>query len=174
MGLTMDGDPLGGAQEPPAPSAPTPALGAPVWRPPRNYSMRQALHSWAFWNLTVGTACVPDPETGVMVHVIPIMVSKGVSEQTAAFMFGLQLLVTVPMYLMLGWAATAFPNRPCSVGSLPARSPSRCWPRLPRHRPAAGVRVPCSPFATPAHRPTGRCREYFGRKAFSQLRAGFS
>src|SRR5437879_6825863 len=28
----------------------------PVWRPPEDYSVRQALRSWAFWNLTGGPA----------------------------------------------------------------------------------------------------------------------
>jgi len=52
-------------------------------------------------------------KTGATVHIIPIMASKGVSEQTAAWLFGLQLFVTVPLYLVLGWAADRFPNRPC-------------------------------------------------------------
>jgi hypothetical protein len=35
-----------------------------------------------------------------------------VSERTAAFLFGLQLFLTVPLYLVLGWAADRFPKPP--------------------------------------------------------------
>ena len=68
------------------------------------------MHSWAFWNLTGGTALRLIAKTGATVHIIPIMASKGVSEQTAAFLFGLQMFVTVPLYLGLGWAADRFPK----------------------------------------------------------------
>src|SRR5262245_40085481 len=113
MGLTMDGDSPGGSQDPPRPpTARRIRWAPPAWRPPEEYSMRQTLRSWAFWNLTVGTALRLISKTGVTVHIIPIMASKGVSEQTAAFMFGLQLLLTVPMYLALGWASDRFPKPP--------------------------------------------------------------
>ena len=64
----------------------------PAWRPPEDDSLRQTLHSWAFWNLTGGTALRLIAKTGATVHILPIMASKGVSAQTAAFLFGLQLL----------------------------------------------------------------------------------
>jgi len=92
LGLTMDGDPPGGAPEPARPvMARRTQRVTPAWRPPEEYSLRQALHSWAFWHLTVGTALRRMAEAGVTVHLIPIMASKGVSAQTAAFLFGLQL-----------------------------------------------------------------------------------
>src|SRR5207237_10394353 len=57
MGLTMDGDPPIGSQDPPRPpTARSTRWAPPAWRPPEEYSMRQTLRSWAFWNQTVGTA----------------------------------------------------------------------------------------------------------------------
>src|SRR5262249_19687495 len=113
MGLTMDGDASGDAPEPPhPPMARRRRWAQPAWRPPEEYSLRQTLRSWAFWNLTVGTALGLSAKAGGTVHIIPIMASKGVSEQTAAFVFGLQLLLTVPMYVLLGWAADRFPKPP--------------------------------------------------------------
>jgi MFS family permease/tetratricopeptide (TPR) repeat protein len=108
MGLTMDGDAPGGSQEPSRPlTARHTRWAKPAWRPPEEYSLRQTLRSWAFWNLTGGTALRLIAKAGVTVHIIPIMASKGVSERTAAFMFGLQLFLTVPMYLLLGWDKAA-------------------------------------------------------------------
>src|SRR2546430_15182207 len=106
LGLTMDGDPPSGAPDP----ARRHRRATPAWRPPDEYSLGQTLHSWAFWNLTGGTALRLIAKTGATVHIIPIMASKGVSEQTAAWLFGLQLFVTVPLYLVLGWAADRFPK----------------------------------------------------------------
>src|SRR5262249_37140211 len=106
IGLTMVGDPPGGAPDRPrSTTARSTRCAPPAWRPPEEYSLRQTVRSWAFWNLTGGTALRLTAKAGVTVHIIPIMASKGVSEQTAAFIFGLQLFLTVPMYLVLGWAA---------------------------------------------------------------------
>src|SRR5499433_936663 len=73
LGLTMDGDPPGGTLDPPRspPSRrlrPTPS----AWRPPEEYSLRQTLHSWAFWNLTGGTVLRLLAKTGATVHLLPI------------------------------------------------------------------------------------------------------
>src|SRR5262249_32134371 len=112
-GLTMDGDSPAGSQDPPrSPTSRRTLRVQPTSRPPEAYSMRQALHSWAFWNLPRGTALRLISTDGVTAHSIPSMASKGVSEQTAAFLFGLQLFLTVPMYLVLGWAADRFPKPP--------------------------------------------------------------
>src|SRR5262249_56349899 len=53
MGLTMDGDPPGGSQDPPrSPTVRGTRWAPPAWRPPEEYSIRQTLRSWAFCNLT--------------------------------------------------------------------------------------------------------------------------
>jgi MFS family permease len=134
--------------------------------------MRQALRSWAFWNLTVGTALRLIPKTGILVHVIPIMVSKGVSEQTAAFMFGLQLLLTVPMYLVLGWAADRFPKPPVLMGASMAGTVSFALLALPYHGSGLLLVFSCLFAICDASAPANWAvvGEYFGRKTFSRLR----
>ncbi len=173
MGLTMDGDVPGGSQDPPrSPTTQRKRRAQPAWRPPEEYSMRQALRSWAFWNLTGGTALRLIPKTGVMVHIIPIMVSKGVSEQTAAFMFSLQLLLTVPMYLVLGWAADRFPRPPVLMWASLAGTVSFALLASPYH--GIGLLLAfvflfaiCDASAPANWAVVG---EYFGRKTFSRLR----
>ena len=173
MGLTMDGDPPGGIPDPPRPSTPRRSRWAqPAWRPPEEYSMRQTLHSWAFWNLTVGTALRLVSKAGVTVHIIPIMASKGVSEQTAAFMFGLQLFLTVPMYLILGWAADRFPKPPVLMWASLAGTVSFALLASPWH--GVGMLLTyvflfaiCDASAPINWAVVG---EYFGRQTFSRLR----
>jgi MFS family permease len=173
MGLSMDGDELGDAQ---APSRPTTARrtrwAQPAWRPPEEYSLHETLHSWAFWNLTAGTALRLIAKTGVTVHIIPIMASKGVSEKTAAFVFGLQLFMTVPMYLVLGWAADRFPKPPVLMGASLAGTLSLALLASPFH--GLGMLLAfvflfavCDGCAPTNWAVVG---EYFGRKTFSRLR----
>jgi MFS family permease len=173
MGLTMDGDEPGDAREP---SRPTTARRTrwtqPAWRPPEEYSLRQTLRSWAFWNLTGGTALRLIAKTGVAVHVIPIMASKGVSEQTAAFIFGLQLFLTVPMYLLLGWAADRFPKPPILMGASLAGTVSLALLASPYHGIGLLLAYVFLFAICDASAPTNWAvvGEYFGRQTFSRLR----
>ena len=173
MGLTMDGDSPGGSQAPPCPpTARRTRWAQSTWRPPEEYSIRQTLRSWAFWNLTGGTALRLIPKTGVTVHIIPIMASKGVSEQTAAFMFGLQLFLTVPMYLVLGWAADRFAKPPVLMWASLAGTVSFALLASPYR--GIGLLLAfvflfaiCDASAPANWAVVG---EYFGRKTFSRLR----
>jgi MFS family permease len=173
MGLTMDGDPPDGSPVPPRPlTARRTRWPQGAWRPPEEYSMRQTLRSWAFWNLTGGTALRLIPKTGVTVHIIPIMASKGVSEQTAAFLFGLQLFLTVPMYLIIGWAADRLPKPPVLMWTSLAGTVSFALLASPYH--GMGLLLAyvflfaiCDASAPANWAVVG---EYFGRQTFSRLR----
>jgi MFS family permease len=173
MGLTMDGDGPGDSQESPRPpTARRTRWAQPAWRPPEEYSIRQTLHSWAFWNLTGGTALRLIAKAGVTVHIIPIMANKGVSEQTAAFMFGLQLFLTVPMYLLLGWAADRFPKPPVLMWASLAGTASFALLASPWHGLGLLLAFVFLFAICDASAPTNWAvvGEYFGRKTFSRLR----
>jgi len=172
LGLTMDGDPPDGG---PAPARPAPARRTrwttPTGRPPEEYSLRQTLRSRAFWHLTVGTALRRVAEAGVTVHLIPIMASKGVSEQTAAFLFGLQLFVTVPLYLVLGWAADRFAKPPVLMGTSLAGTLALALLASPYHGRGLLLAFVCLFAICDASAPTNWAvvGEYFGRQTFSRL-----
>ena len=144
----------------------------PAWRPPEEYSVRQTLRSWAFWNLTGGTALRLIAKTGATVHIIPIMASKGVSEQTAAFLFGLQLFVTVPLYLVLGWAADRFPKPPVLMWASLAGTVSFALLASPWHGRGLLLAFVVLFAICDASAPTNWAvvGEYFGRQTFSRLR----
>jgi len=172
-GLTMDGDPPGGAPDSPRPDAPRhPRWAPPIWRPPEEYSVRQALRSWAFWNLTGGTALRLLAKTGATVHIIPIMASKGVSEQTAAFLLGAQLFVTVPLYLLLGWAADRFPKPPVLMGASLAGTVAFALLASPWQGRGLLLAYVVLFALCDASAPTNWAvvGEYFGRQTFSRLR----
>ena len=173
MGLSMDGDTPDGSQEPPrSPTARRTRWAQPAWHPPAEYSMRQTLRSWAFWNLTGGTALRLIAKAGVTVHIIPIMASKGVSEQTAAFIFGLQLFLTVPIYLLLGWAADRFPKPPVLMWASLAGTVSFALLASPWHGMSLLLTFVFLFAICDASAPTNWAvvGEYFGRKTFSRLR----
>jgi MFS family permease len=173
MGLAMDGDPPGGSQGPPRPpTARRTRWAPPAWRPPEEYSLRQTLRCWAFWNLTGGTALRLIAKAGVTVHIIPIMASKGVSEQTAAFMFGLQLFLTVPLYLVLGWAADRFPKPPVLMWASLAGTVAFALLASPLHGIDLLLAYVFLFAICDASAPTNWAvvGEYFGRQTFSRLR----
>ncbi len=134
--------------------------------------MRQALRSWAFWNLTGGTALRLLAKTGATVHIIPILASKGVSEQTAAFLLGAQLCATVPLYLLLGWAADRFPKPPVLMGASLAGTAAFALLASPWHGRGLLLAYVILFALCDASAPTNWAvvGEYFGRQTFSRLR----
>ena len=108
MGLSMDGE-LGFNQS----KAPyTQRTSRDNWDPSIDYSVRDALRSVSYWMLLTATSLRLAAKGGVVVLIIPILVSKGTDVQSAAYIYGFLLLVTMPLYLMIGWLADRFPNSP--------------------------------------------------------------
>jgi hypothetical protein len=134
--------------------------------------VRQALRSWAFWNLTGGTALRLLAKTGATVHIIPILASKGVSEQTAAFLLGAQLFLTVPLYLLLGWAADRFPKPPVLMGASLAGTAAFALLASPWQGRGLLLAYVVLFSLCDASAPTNWAvvGEYFGRQTFSRLR----
>ena len=167
MGLTMDGDPPGR----PAGSA---AAGgsARQWTAPADYSVRRAMGHPSFWILVVGTALRLTAKAAVILHIIPIMVSKGVDQPTAAFVFSLLLFVTVPLFLIIGWLADRYPkNLVLTVASV-AGTLSFCLLALPIQSPWIVIGFVFLFAIAEASAPTNWAvvGEYYGRRTFSQLR----
>src|SRR5262249_49604714 len=172
LGLTMDGDPPRGTLDPPrSPPARRLRRTPPVWRPPEEYSLRQTVHSWAFWNLTGGTVLRLLAKTGATVHLLPIMASKGVSAQTAAFLLGVQLFLTVPLFLGLGWAADRFPKPSVLMWASLAGTASFALLALPWHGVGVLLAFVVLFAVCDASAPTNWAvvGEYFGRQTFRRL-----
>jgi sugar phosphate permease len=97
MGLLPDGErPL------PHDAAQGPLHGA---RPfdPDEFTARQALRTPTFWLLSAFHGLRNVPYSGVTVHLVPLLVWKGLDEATAAIFVGLTALSTVVVRPLTGW-----------------------------------------------------------------------
>lgn len=75
-----------------------------------NYAFQEALRTFTYWLLLSASILRLTAKAGVILHIIPIMVWKGIDEQTAAFIFGFLLFLGVPLSLIFGWLADRFPK----------------------------------------------------------------
>ena len=97
MGLTPDGDPR---HEPSSiATGKTAATGA---------TLAEAIRTPFFWAIGIGTGCMLFINIGLVVHLVPLMESKGESEGVGAGLLSLQLVLTVPIVLFTAWAADRF------------------------------------------------------------------
>ena len=94
LGLTPDGDPIRTQR-----SSATAAAGA---------TLRQAIRTPFFWAMGLGTAFMLMINISLVVHMVPLLVSKGESEGVGAFLLSFQLVLSVPIVLVSGWAADRF------------------------------------------------------------------
>jgi MFS family permease len=98
MGLLPDGERRA------ADNAPAGAVRPGHWRSEtRDFTAREALRTPAFWMLAAFHGLRNVPYSGVSVHLVPMLVWKGLDEPTAAFFVGLAAFSTVIVRPLLGW-----------------------------------------------------------------------
>jgi sugar phosphate permease len=84
---------------------------------PQDFTVRQALHTRAFWLLLLAIFMRVVVMDALMVHQIPMLVWKGVTEQMAAFYIGLMFFLSIPLRFGLGLAGgVVSPHRVVFVG----------------------------------------------------------
>jgi MFS family permease len=98
MGLLPDGEPR-------APRDPAAVVTSRVrrLREPEEYTAREALRTPAFWLLAAFHGLRNVPYAGVSVHLVPLLVWKGLDEHTAAFFVGLTAFSAVITRPLSGW-----------------------------------------------------------------------
>ena len=96
MGLLPDGE-RSSSQDPTA-SGLTPPLSDA-----REFTTREALRTPTFWLLAAFHGLRNVPYAGVTVHLVPLLVWKGLDEPAAAFYVGLTALATVVIRPLTGW-----------------------------------------------------------------------
>ena len=70
---------------------------------PREFTTREALRTPAFWLLAAFHSLRNVPYAGVTVHLVPLLVWKGLDEKTAAIFVGLTALCTAVVRPITGW-----------------------------------------------------------------------
>lgn len=93
MGLNPDGD----TRVPEGPGAPTGEAASD------EVSMRQALKTRAFWTVTAVVVSFAAAVAAVNIHMVPMLVSKGMGETTAGFALSLRALISIPVMVSAGW-----------------------------------------------------------------------
>ena len=71
----------------------------------RDFTVKESVSTRAFWCLLVGLALRVSVADVIVIHQIPMMVWKGVSEQTAALYMSIAFALMIPHRLNLGVAA---------------------------------------------------------------------
>jgi MFS family permease len=98
MGLLPDGDRSPAQDRHASPSGFTLPLDDP-----REFTTREALRTPTFWLLAAFHGLRNVPYAGVTVHLVPLLVWKGLDEPAAAFYVGLTALATVVSRPLTGW-----------------------------------------------------------------------
>ena len=96
MGLRPDGD------EPGPPAAPG-KVAEETAATEVDFTVKEAVRTPTLWILAVGNTLRNGALGALVVHFVPIMVWKGVSEPSAAFMLGAMSLMSIPTRIGMGW-----------------------------------------------------------------------
>ncbi|MDG2101002.1 MAG: MFS transporter [Dehalococcoidia bacterium] len=72
------------------------------------YTWKEAIKTSAFWFLTIATALRISIHGAIFVHMIPILVWKGISPESAAWYVGFLALTGVPVILIVGKLSDKF------------------------------------------------------------------
>jgi len=94
MGLGPDGGP------PRAERNDAADAGAARARAPSDFSVRDALRTGTFWHLAMAIGARQFSKQSLMVHLIPLLVWKGIDEPSAALLLGLFAFSQVPMRIV--------------------------------------------------------------------------
>jgi len=168
MGLTMDGDPLPDDQ-----NLENAGERATLRQPsPVDYSVKGAMRTPTYWILVLATALRLIAKAAIMLHIIPIIISKGVDRADAALVFSLLLLITIPLYLLVGWLADRFPKNLVLMVASVAGTLSFLVLASPAQSLGVVLLFVVLFSIAEASAPTNWAvlGLYFGRKAFGQLR----
>ena len=77
----------------------------------QDFTVRQAISTSDFWLVLTGLVLHVSVADAVIIHQIPLLVWKGIDDQTAALFLSLMFLIAIPLRLSLGLAGGYFSAR---------------------------------------------------------------
>jgi sugar phosphate permease len=101
MGLNPDGDPPRTRSDIDG----TPTHGERSAQPAPDFTVRDALRTEAFWHLAIAVGLRQFSKQVLMVHLIPLLVWKGIEEQPAALLLGVFALAQIPLRIVAAYVA---------------------------------------------------------------------
>lgn len=81
-----------------------------------DFTLSEAIRTRAFWILLAASTLRISAETGIAIHIIPIMVWQGAGEEFAAGLVSVYFLLSIPFRLGLGMAGHRLSFQPLIVG----------------------------------------------------------
>jgi len=97
-------------QSPEAPDRPTSA-SAKARISESDFSVKEALNTTTFWLMLIASTLRISVTSGILVHAIPIMAWKGLSEQSGADMVALLFFIAIPARLFFGLYSSGIQTR---------------------------------------------------------------
>ncbi|MFC1988495.1 MFS transporter [Chloroflexota bacterium] len=76
-----------------------------------SFTLKEALQTRAFWILGLALILRTFVVGGIWVHMIPLLVFKGLGEQAAANAISVLLAITIPVRIIFGWLGDVYPKR---------------------------------------------------------------
>jgi len=98
MGLLPDGDPAHKLGVPPRTAASTQGSALN-----HELSLAETLRTYQFWLLALATTIRVTCASSILVHFIPILVWRGLTQQRAAFFLAFLAFLGMPAHLLIGW-----------------------------------------------------------------------
>ena len=81
-------------------------------------TLAQAVRGPFFWAVGIGSSCMLFVNSGIIAHIVPLLVLKGQTENIGALLLILQLVWTVPVVLGVSWAADRYDGSKIMVGMM--------------------------------------------------------
>ena len=107
IGLRPDGDPPAGTAAAARPSTRGGGHHQPAARSgteEQNFTVRQALRTQAFWFILIGVITRVSATNSIIIHLFPLLVWKGVSEDVATLSASVMFFMAIPLRFLLGIA----------------------------------------------------------------------
>jgi len=98
IGLLPDGDPPHGSGTSPRVSSSAQDLAHN-----HEFSLPETLRTYQFWLLALATTIRVTCASSILIHFIPILVWRGLTQQRAAFFLAFLALLGMPAHLLIGW-----------------------------------------------------------------------
>ena len=77
----------------------------------RDFTVAEALRTPTYWFILVASSLRISVTSGVLVHIVPLMVWKGTSEQAGADVLSLLFFVSIPTRLLIGISGVKLPGQ---------------------------------------------------------------
>lgn len=141
-----------------------------------DFSIGQALRTSTYWLLSFAIAMRLTGQQVLMVHIVPILVSRGISEGVAASLVALMSLMRLPSVLALGFLSDKWSReKMATVAMLSGTIAALCGIWGPDGVMTGIILVLFFSLAQGSNAITwALVGQYFGRKNFASLRGGIS